>query len=175
MTSIFITAVAYFVFSQLNDGLFASFELHPGAHWIYLPAGLRLLCTLLLGIEGAIGIFIATLAISLSTMAHIDFTTMLVASIISAAMPYLAYRIALHFGMPPSLENLSVKILFVLTVLYALLNSAAHSVWYRLRNVSSDSLNTFFVMFIGDLIGTLVIIYSLKFMLVIFDQLRKKE
>jgi ABC-type Co2+ transport system permease subunit len=100
---------------------------------------------------------------------------MLVASIISAAMPYLAYRIALHFGMPPSLENLSVKILFVLTVLYALLNSAAHSVWYRLRNVSSDSLNTFFVMFIGDLIGTLVIIYSLKFMLVIFDQLRKKE
>jgi hypothetical protein len=100
---------------------------------------------------------------------------MLVSSVISAAMPYLAYRIALHFGMPPSLENLSVKILFALTFLYALLNSASHSVWYRLRGVSPDSLSTFFVMFIGDLIGTLLIIYSIKFMLVLFDRFRKKE
>ncbi len=175
MTSIFATAVTYFVFYQFNDWLFASFELHPGASWIYLPAGLRLLFTLLLGIEGALGIFLASLAISLSNLAHIDFTTMLVSSVISAAMPYLAYRIALHFGMPPSLENLSVKILFALTCLYALLNSASHSMWYRLRGVSPDSLNTFFVMFIGDLIGTLLIIYSIKFMLVFFDRFRKKE
>jgi hypothetical protein len=100
---------------------------------------------------------------------------MLVSSVISAAMPYLAYRIALHFGMPPSLENLSVKILFALTVFYALLNSAAHSGWYRLRDVSPDTLNTFFVMFIGDLIGTLIIIYTIKFTLVLFDRFRKKE
>jgi hypothetical protein len=47
--------------------------------------------------------------------------------------------------------------------------------WYRIRGVSPDSLNTFFVMFIGDLIGTLLIIYSIKFMLVFFDRFRKKE
>jgi len=35
--------------------------------------------------------------------------------------------------------------------------------------------STFFVMFIGDLIGTLLIIYSIKFMLVLFDRFRKKE
>ena len=175
MTSIFITAVTYFVFYQLNDGLFASLELHSGANWIYLPAGLRLLCTLLLGVQGATGIFIASLAISLSNLMHIDFTTMLVSSVISAAMPYLAYRIALYFGMPSSLENLSVKILFALTFLYALLNSVSHSVWYRLREVSSDPLDTFFVMFIGDLIGTLLIIYSMKIALVSFDRLKNKE
>ena len=175
MASILITAVNYFVFYQFNDWLFASLELHAGANWIYLPAGLRLLCTLLLGIEGAIGIFIASLAISLSNLVHIDFTTMLVSSVISAGMPFLAYRAALHFGMSPSLEHLSVKILFVLTFLYALLNSASHSIWYRLRDISSDSLGTFFVMFIGDLIGTLLIIYAIKFMLVLFERFRKKE
>ena len=175
MTSIFATAVTYFVFYQFNDWLFASFELHPGASWIYLPAGLRLLFTLLLGIEGALGIFLASLAISLSNLMHIDFTTMLVSSVISAAMPYLAYRIALHFGMTPTLENLSVKILFALTFLYALLNSAAHSVWYRLRNVSSDPLGTFFVMFIGDLIGTLIIIYTIKLILVLVERFRIKK
>ena len=100
---------------------------------------------------------------------------MLVSSVISAAMPYLAYRIALYFGMPSSLENLSVKILFALTFLYALLNSVSHSVWYRLREVSSDPLDTFFVMFIGDLIGTLLIIYSMKIALVSFDRLKNKE
>jgi len=30
-------------------------------------------------------------------------------------------------------------------------------------------------MFIGDLIGTLLIIYTIKFMLVFFDRFRKKE
>jgi len=130
---------------------------------------------LLLGVEGAIGIFIAALAISLSNLAHIDFTTMLVSSVISAVMPYLAYRIALHLGMPPSLENLSVKILFALTFLYALLNSVSHSIWYRLRGVSPHTLNTFFVMFIGDVIGTLLIFYSMKAILVFIDRFRKQK
>ena len=164
-----------FYFFQLNEWLFSSLELHSGANWIYLPAGLRLLSTLLLGGRGAIGLFLASLAVFTFNFAQIDFTTMLIASVISAFMPYLAYRTALNFGMNPSLENLSVKALFVLTFLYALLSSTTHSFWYWIRGTSTDFFSTLSVMFIGDLIGTLIVIYAIKFALMIIDRLPKKE
>lgn len=175
MTSIFAASLTYFIFFQLNDWLFGSLELHSGANWIYLPAGLRLLFTLLLGGRGAIGLFLASLAIATTNMAHIDLTTMLIASVISAVMPYLAYRTALNFGMNPSLENLSVKALFALTFLYALLSSTTHSLWYWVRGTSTDFFSTLSAMFIGDLIGTLIVIYAIKFALMIIDRLPKKE
>ena len=107
--------------------------------------------------------------------AQIDFITMLIASVISAVMPYLAYRTALNFGMNPSLENLSAKALFALTFLYALLSSSTLSFWYWIRGTSTDFYSTLSVMFIGDLIGTLIIIYAIKFALMIIDRLPKKE
>ena len=175
MTSIFASSLTYFIFFQLNEWLFSSLELHSGANWIYLPAGLRLLSTLLLGGRGAIGLFLASLAVFTFNFAQIDFTTMLIASVISAFMPYLAYRTALYFGMNPSLENLSVKALFVLTFLYTLMSSTTHSFWYWIRGTSTDFFSTLSVMFIGDLIGTLIVIYAIKFALMIIDRLPKKE
>ena len=175
MTSIVAASLTYFIFFQLNEWLFDSLELHSGANWIYLPAGLRLLSTLLLGGRGAIGLFLASLAVFAVNFAQIDFITMLIASVISAVMPYLAYRTALNFGMNPSLENLSAKALFALTFLYALLSSSTLSFWYWIRGTSTDFFSTLSVMFIGDLIGTLIIIYAIKFALMIIDRLPKKE
>lgn len=173
MNSIVFSSLAYFMFHQFNDWLFVSLELHVGANYIYLPAGLRLLTTLLLGIQGAIGLFIGSLAIA-TNMPGMNLVTMLGASIISAGVPYIVYRAALNFGMAPTLNNLSVKSLFLLTFIYSLSSSAAHAMWYWLQEVSDDFLGTFSVMFIGDLIGTLIIIYAIKFFLFVFDRLRKK-
>ena len=174
MNSIVFSSLAYFLFHQFNDWLFVSLEFHTGANYIYLPAGLRLLSTLLLGVEGAIGLFVGSLAITATNMPGMNLVTMLGASIISAGVPYIVYRAALHFGMASTLENLSVKSLFLLTFVYSLSSSTAHAVWYWLRGVSDDFLGTLSVMFIGDLIGTLIIIYTIKFFLFVFDRFRKK-
>ena len=67
LISVLISATLYFGCFHLNMVLFKALELHSGANWIFLPAGIRLLCTLLLGVEGAIGLLIASLIIAVQT------------------------------------------------------------------------------------------------------------
>jgi len=173
LVSILAAAALYFGFYHLNELLFSALEFHKGANWVFLPAGLRLLCTLILGGEGAIGLLLASLAITFGTL-NADIANALVAPAISAGAPYLIYRFALIRGMPATLEQLNAKSLSVLIVMYAAASSLLHSVWYTLRGISSDFLTGLTAMFVGDLIGTVIVIYSIKLLLAIFERFRKR-
>jgi hypothetical protein len=174
MTSIVVSTLSYLILYTLNDWLFVSLEFHTGVHWIYLPAGLRLLCTLLMGAEGAIGLFLGSLLITLTTNSNLDTVTLFEAAVISAGIPYVIYRTALFYGMASSLENLSAKSLLVLIFTYSLATAFAHSILFRLLGVSENFIGTFTAMFIGDLSGTLIVIYLIKCCLLIFDRSQKK-
>ncbi len=168
--SVLLSGLLYFGFFFLNDWLFSGLEAHPGANWIYLPAGLRLLNTLLLGGEGAIGLLLASLALSFGVV-HDDPVTAAVSPFISAGVPYLVYRLALAKGLPSTLEQLSPTYLSALIFLHAVATSGLHSLWYAMRGVSQSFLSGFSVMFIGDLMGTLIIIYLIKLLLMVWDRM----
>ena len=165
LVSVLISATLYFGCFHLNMMLFDALELHSGANWIFLPAGIRLLCTLLLGAEGAIGLLIASLIISIQIYGDMGLVTNLVSACISAGAPYLVYRLALINGMPATLEKLNAAKLALLCLVYAFVSALLHSVWYTLRSVNTDMLTGFTAMFIGDLIGTLIILYAMKIVL----------
>jgi hypothetical protein len=165
LISVLISATLYFGCFHLNMMLFNTLELHSGANWIFLPAGVRLLCTLLLGLEGAIGLLIASLIISIQIYGDMGIVTNLVSACISAGAPYLVYRLALINGMPATLEKLNAAKLAALCLVYAFVSALLHSVWYTLRSVNTDMLTGFTAMFIGDLIGTLIILYAMKIVL----------
>jgi len=162
---IFASASLYFGCFHLNMILFNTLELHSGANWIFLPAGVRLLCTLLLGLEGAIGLLIASLIISTQTYGEMGLLTNLVSSLISAGAPYLVYRLALINGLPATLEKLNAAKLALLCLVYAFMSALLHSIWYTLRSVNTDMLTGFAAMFTGDLVGTLIILYAMKIIL----------
>lgn len=170
LISIATTATLYFSFHHLNDWLFKAFELHAGANWIFLPAGLRLMCTLVFGIDGAIGLFIAGLLLAHGNLWQ-DPVTSTVTALISAGAPYLVYLSALRTGMPRNLEKLSPTLLSILALFYALANSSLHSFWFMTRGVYPNFLHNWITMFVGDLLGTLIMIYVLKIMMFI---LRRK-
>ena len=50
------TIVLFLLMLAINEWLFKQAEYLPGINWIYLPAGVRLLSTLLFGGAGAIEI-----------------------------------------------------------------------------------------------------------------------
>ncbi len=56
--TVFGVAVVWLMFYTLNDWLFAQLAYTAYAHWIFLPAALRVLVVLLLGGEGAIGLMV---------------------------------------------------------------------------------------------------------------------
>ena len=175
LVSILFTAILYFGFFNLNEFLFSISTFAPGVNLIFLPAGLRLLFTLLLGWEGAIGIALGSLAVMFFHYPEFNLITGLGAAAISSGAPYLVYRMALMIGMPTNLQKLTSANLSILIVIYAASSAMLHQVWFGLRDVSTNLLTGFGAMFIGDLSGTLIIIYAIKFSLATAALLKKKQ
>lgn len=161
------SALLYFGCFYLNNAFFGMLEFSTGVNWIFLPAGLRLLCTLLFAEAGVIGIFIASLAVTFLTLPSVDGVTGFGAACISGGAPYLTYRLAQARGLNPSLQQLTAARLSVLIVMYALTSSLLHQIWFTLRGVSANLITGFGAMFIGDLLGTLIVIYVMKMVLAI--------
>jgi len=135
-----------------------------GVNWIYLPAGMRLLCTLLFGGAGAIGIFIASVITCVFYFFPDDPIRSIAGGIASAAAPYLVYKLAQWmYGLHVSLSNLNAKRLLILSVVYSIASPALHHVWLLLQGDSIGA--AFFVMVVGDLLGTLFVLYTIKFVL----------
>ncbi len=170
--TIALSAFLYFSFFWLNEWLFAMTALHDGANWVFLPAGLRLLCTLLFAGEGAIGLLLASLLIGFVRVDSIDPLTQFGSALISAGAPYLAYRAALKIGMATTLEKLSAAGLGILALAYAVSSSFLHSFWFALRGFFTNFLHGWSAMFIGDLIGTLIMVYLLKMILALVRRTR---
>ncbi len=165
ISAIACSAALYLAFFVLNDAFFSGLEFDIGVNWIFLPAGLRLLCTLLFGLEGALGLFIAGLIIIQFYFPTFDLITGIGAAFITAGAPYLVYRQAISRGLSPSLEKLTPKTLGILILIYAITSPLLHQLWFALRGFSPDSLSAFFAMFVGDLLGTLIIVYTIKLLL----------
>lgn len=158
---ILAVAILYFVGFYANDVLFANLEHHRSAHWIFLPAGLRLLSILLLGSIGAIGIFLGSLLVAIS-MGQVTPLGIIVESLISAGAPLLTYYVALRYGLSVNLKNLNAKSLFVLATLFAAASALMYSIWYATQGVAESFATSFLAMFVGNLLGTIIVLYIIR-------------
>lgn len=160
------TMVAFVLMLAVNEWLFTRFEFAPGINWVYLPAGMRLLCTLLFAEAGAVGLLLVSWLVCFFYFFPNDYVRSFMGGILAAAAPYLAYRIAQHaYGLKASLRNLSSKRLLGCVVIYALASPLLHHIWFAINGDTDDLLRRFFVMVVGDLIGTLLVIYTMKMLL----------
>ncbi|MGB4345014.1 MAG: hypothetical protein WBJ21_01310 [Burkholderiaceae bacterium] len=171
--SIIFSGLLYVGFYNLNTSLFQALEYSAGVSWIFLPAGMRLLCTLLFAEEGAVGLFLAAATIILMKYPEMDLVTGFGAATISAGAPFLVYRCALYWGMPSTLKQLTAYRLSILILVYSAASACLHQTWFALRGLSSNPLQSFVAMFTGDLVGTLIVIYAMKMCLAAFGHLRK--
>ncbi|KRB77635.1 hypothetical protein [Noviherbaspirillum sp. Root189] len=157
------SALLFLAMFVANEWLFNSryFSFIPGINWIYLPAGMRLLCTLLFGGAGAIGILIASWLTCVLYFFPDDPVRSVAGSIASALAPYLVYKMAQYqYGLQPSLANLSPTRLLLLSVVYSLANPLLHHTWLFLHGDPVGS--GIFVMMLGDFLGTLAVLYTIK-------------
>jgi hypothetical protein len=133
-------------------------------NWIYLPAGLRLFLTLIFGLPAALGITFTSFLISYCGGLSNDLTICIGTGLISGFAPYLA-RILVFSNMKleSDLSNLSLSKLLICILIYALLSSSLHQFWYATVELDdAGSLNHFLVMFIGDVLGSLLLISIIK-------------
>ena len=160
----FISGLTYTLLFYFNAWLTSELLFSSGVNWIYLPAGLRLFLTLIFGLPGAIGIGVASFLISYSGALPHDLLLCIGTGVISGMAPYIARMIIFsNIRLEADLSNLSLPKLLMCILIYALLSAGLHQVWYGLEGLeNSGNINHFLVMFIGDVLGSLLLISLIK-------------
>lgn len=156
-------AFSYVLLYELNETLFSALGYSEGVSWIYLPSGLRLVFVLLFVEWGSIGIAMASLFISYWYQFHGDGLTILGAGMISGFAPWLARAICVDaFKLDVDLANLTVPTLMKMAIVFSVLSPVLHQIWYVWRGVTQDFISSVAVMAIGDLVGTMIMLYLAK-------------
>lgn len=161
--------ICYSAFFSLNNYVFSSWHFSTGVNWIFLPAGLRLLLTLVMAEDAAIGITLSSIVYSLTDSFATDWITGLGAGILSGLAPYIAYSLVLKkYHLKNNLSNIELRSLILCIFVFAIISPIMHQVWFVSRGYTSDFLSSLSVMMLGDLLGSLIVIYAAKLIMSIF-------
>jgi hypothetical protein len=155
--------IVYVLTLALDELIFVHGASPSVIDWIYLPTGIRLLSTLLLGVDGAIGLLISGLIVDFFHYFPHDPIRATAGAIFSAGGPYAVYRLALErYGLKASLTNLTPRHLLVLAFAVAFANSTLHHIWFALTGSTQNWLESYCKMFAGDLLGAVILLYIVK-------------
>jgi len=170
------TAVVFVLSLWINQEIFTHTEFVRGVNWVYLPSGVRLLSTLLLGGDGAMGLLVASWLVDFFYFFPHDPVRSFAGGIIATVAPYAVYRLALErYNLRSSLTNLTAKRLLVLALAYSIANPLLHHIWFFLQGDTQNIANRFFAMFVGDLVGALIVLYAMKGILALLPVKRPVE
>jgi hypothetical protein len=162
-----ISALAYTILFYINAWLTTNLTYGLGVNWIYLPAGLRLFLTLIFGLPAALGIALSSFFTCYLGDFPQDLTTCIGVGLISGLAPYFARIFVLtNAKISPDLSNLSLPKLLACILIYALFSAGLHQWWFAVRGLDeSGRLDHFLVMFIGDVLGTALLVTLIKYSL----------
>ncbi|HEU4851444.1 MAG TPA: hypothetical protein VFT37_04735 [Telluria sp.] len=173
ISMVLATMVIFLVALAVNELLFRWLEFVPGINWIFLPAGVRLLCTLLFGEAGVVGLLLVSWLVSFFWFFPNDPVRAFAGGILAAAAPWLSYRLVqAWYGLRPSLANLTPRRLLLCALVYSIASPLLHHIWFALHGDPVDLLRGFTVMFVGDLLGTLIVLYVAKALLMLASRRR---
>ncbi len=173
--ALLISAFAYTFLFYINQWLTSELIFSLGVNWIYLPAGLRLFLTLIFGLPGALGIALASFFISY----HGDFSQNLVVclgiGLVSGFAPYLArFFVLSNVRLTPDLSDLNFQKLIACILIYGFLSAVLHQWWFStMALANTGGIDHVSVMFIGDVLGSLLLISLIKYSLDVLNRVRK--
>jgi len=173
---VFLLTIVYFLLFRLNNYIFSSYAFSSGVDWVYLPSGLRLVFVLVFINVGALSVGLSTLVIGYFYYFNGDLLTIVVSAFISGFAPWCARKICIQkYKMDPNLRDLSASALLKIALVFAVVSPVMHQLWLTWRGETVSFVRSTVVMAIGDLLGTLLVLYSIKFLMSGFSSLTHKS
>lgn len=162
-----ISAFLYVEFFRLNELIFAAFEHVQGINWVFLPAGFRVLLVLCMGLPGALGILLGNCWLDQSSLNDDSLWLVLTTSIVSGFTPWcVKWVMEKKQLLARQLQKLTARSLLQFVLAYAMANALGHQlVWWALKRPGMNPWVDVWPMFVGDAVGALLILYTLKWML----------
>lgn len=157
-------AIAWTLLFKLNMWAFKSLEVNHFVSWIFLPAFIRILSVLLFGWAAVTGLIIG--AIITSNPADIGHTTPYVLALISGVGPMIAVRFCEYvLKLPPTLIGIRPSHLFIFAITGAFVNVSLNGYYFALHQLPSHPITCLSPMFIGDMLGSIIMLYVASFTL----------
>jgi hypothetical protein len=152
---VLVVVLTWIVFYRMSLWLFAYFEYNPRVYWVFLPAGIRMIAVFIFGWAGVLGLFIGSI---ITNEVELSGYVIYLAAI-SAMSPMVAKRACKWwFNIPVTLQGLSSKQLLTFSITGALSNALLSNLYFYFAT-EANSLKGIIPMFVGDLLGTLIIFY----------------
>lgn len=152
-------AVAWVALYQFNTWLFSSIHLTGFISWIFLPAAIRMLAVMVGGWAGALGLFLGAIITNFSLL-QFEPLNIVVLAALSALGPLVAvYLCTRWLQLPSDLGGLQRSQLMVFAVAGAVFNVFPHNLYFYMTGLTHDAWSGVFPMFVGDLAGTLIVLY----------------
>jgi hypothetical protein len=166
MLQVSVVSATWILLYLANDWLFDRFAVSNYASWIFLPAALRMLAVMLAGWKGVLGLFIGSFITGIYSLGTADPGAVLVMAGVSALAPMVAYLLCVYLlGLRSDLKGLSATQLICVSIASALLTAGLHNVHFAATGTIASVANNFVTMFVGDLIGTFVVLYAAKLLM----------
>jgi len=166
LSMILATMIMFCAALLINEMLFMQLEFAEGINWIYLPAGVRLLATLLFAEAGAIGLLLVSWLYCFLILFPHEPMRAFAGGILASAAPYLVYLGAKRWlDLQGSLANLAAWQVLVCAVAYSLASPLLHHIWFALYEGRTHLLDSFAVMALGDFAGTVLLLFFTKWVM----------
>ncbi len=165
-------ALVWLAFFELNDWLFSQLAYTERAHWIFLPAALRVLAVLLFGSRGAIGLMIGAY-LTLPHQNPDDLAFEIALSVSSGIAPLAAVAICQRFfPINSDLAGLRGTHIIALSVANALANSVLLNIVMAVAGRHHGDGYLAATIFIGDTLGTALLLLAIALGISIFTRSR---
>ena len=163
-------ALAWLMLYELNNWLFSRIHLTGFISWIFLPAASRMFAVMVGGWAGTLGLFFGAILTNLSLLKYEPFNIVMLAGL-SALGPLVAFNLCTRWlKLPRDLAGLQHSQLFVFAVAGAIFNSFPHNLYFYFKGLSPDAWSGVVPMFVGDLAGTLIVLYLASFAIRLFTK-----
>lgn len=157
-----LIALTWIVLYKANAWLFASVEVNSHISWVFLPASLRIVAVMVWRGAGAAGLWMGALFTSSIWSGGMVMNELLGASI-SALAPVLAVIFCTkQLGLNARFEGLKSRHVLQFALIGALANSLLQNFYFYMSGIQPSFIEGILPMLIGDLLGTLVVLYGIS-------------
>lgn len=155
-----VVALLWVLLYGLNQWAFSVTEVSSFISWIFLPAALRMLAVMVCDWVGAVGLFVGAMLTNQTDLTG-GLGDGLILAFLSAIGPMLAFWFCTKLlSLSKDLSGLTAKQLFVFASTGALFNAVPHNIYFYLSGRMSNPIEGLVPMLVGDLVGTLIILYA---------------
>jgi hypothetical protein len=152
-------ALLYVLVFKLNAWLFSVARVTDHISWIFLPAAIRMLAVMLLGWAGVAGLYIGSLSL-LGSMFEFDPVGALIVAGLSSVPCLIAARLVQRLlKVSSDLAGLTGRQLLIFGLAGGFLSSMGHTLYFAYAAQSLAPVEGFLPMFVGDTLGTFIVLY----------------